>query len=411
MALKMDWQCKTFADLSPFELYDLLQLRSKVFVVEQDTVYLDCDGKDKQAHHLLLKDESGSVIAFARLLPPGVSYPEAVIGRVVVDPAWRGRGLAHELMRQAIPRCLALYSVSCIRISAQKHLAAFYAQHGFRPVTDDYLEDNIPHVGMLFEQSTTDESTGETKMTVYYFGHSAWLIQTSRRNLLFDYGAQPLRMRDGHLANGVFNIGDLTDLPLYVFASHRHGDHYAAQLHSELTRRSNTAFIQGLDEQPSSSTVKAAPTGTWLAWPHSELQLDDLLIRSSGSTDSGVSFLVEMPEGVIYHGGDLAIWDDTTFFNRVYREEIDYLAKRLSATNKVPDLAFLPVSTSDGYQEEALLKGLWYALERLAPRTVFPMHAHGFESLYQTFADLAAVRGFPNVLAPAKPGDCFEIAL
>jgi ElaA protein len=147
------WITKAYAELGLDELYDLLQLRNRVFVVEQQAAYLDCDGKDKKAHHLLLLGDLGEVIAYARLLPPGVSYLEAAIGRVVVDPAWRGRGLAHDLMRLAIPQCLALFGVDRIRISAQKHLQGFYGQHGFRPFGADYLEDGIPHVAMLYEKA------------------------------------------------------------------------------------------------------------------------------------------------------------------------------------------------------------------------------------------------------------------
>ena len=407
MEHSLQWHCKKFDDLTPFELYDLLRLRSQVFVVEQQAIYLDPDGRDQQAYHLLLIDDSGALVACCRLLPPGVLYPEAVIGRVVIDPAWRGRGLAHDLMRQAVPLCLDLFSVSQIHISAQKHLQGFYAQHGFKPFTDDYLEDGIPHVGMLYDHmtSTLIEPAGPVACQVLYFGHSAWLVTTPSRCLLFDYGDRPTRHTEGSLADGIFNPDELPDLPLYVFASHRHADHYSARLHSMMAKRDKTWFILGLDEQPSSSGAEVAPVGTWLAWPHAEFQIDDLMIHCSGSTDSGVSFLVFMPEGTIYHGGDLALWDNTVFYNRVFREETDWLAERCEAAARQPDLAFLPVSTSDGYQEDALLTGLWYFIDKISPRNVLPMHGHGYESLYQTFADMAGSMEKSAVTVFQKRGD------
>ncbi len=240
-----------------------------------------------------------------------------------------------------------------------------------------------------------------------YLDHSAWLVETKNRLLLFDYGDLPHRPAGGHLENGVLDLLQLPALPLYAFASHRHADHYSAFLHKQLGRREDTCFFLGLDHQPSKAEAKACPPGTWLCWPHSKLLVDDLTLYFTGSTDSGVSVLIDSPEGVFYHGGDLALWDDTAYYRETYRREIDLLGEWLSQIGRAPDLAFLPVSTSDGYQEDALLGGLWYVLDKMHPRVILPMHAHGYEDLYQNFARLAQAFGWTNILVPQKPGDRF----
>ena len=140
---------RPFLQLQPDQLYDLLALRSRVFVVEQNCVYLDCDGHDKPAQHLLMTDEQGKLIAAARILPPGTLFEQLAVGRVVVDPAYRGRGLGHELVRYALAYCDKHYPDKPIHISAQQHLRAFYASHGFTVTSQPYLEDGIWHVAMI----------------------------------------------------------------------------------------------------------------------------------------------------------------------------------------------------------------------------------------------------------------------
>lgn len=400
----MTWICQPFADLSAIDLHDMLQLRSKVFVVEQQAIYLDIDGKDPLSNHLLLKMADGQIVACCRLIPPGIACPEAMIGRVVVDPVWRGNGLAHDLMQQAVTCCQTLFADVSIRISAQKHLQYFYSRHGFAVCTVEYLEDGIPHVGMIREASQ-NPSASQRKLQARYLGHSAWLVITSARCLIFDYGLQPPRPTTGHLSDGILNLEELPSLPIYCFASHRHSDHYSASIHHDISSKTTAKFILGLDEQPDCAASQSVQPATSIVWPHRILRLDDMIIHCSGSTDSGVSFMIETPEAVIYHGGDLALWDNDDFFNRVYHQEIDWLAR----TGCRPDLAMLPVSTSDGYQEEPLLNGLWYFFDHFSPAGILPMHAHGFEQLYHDFAALAKNRGLDGVHVPHSPGDLIEI--
>ena len=145
---ELDWQFVPFQSLLPQQLYAALQLRGEVFMVEQNCVFQDLDGADDQAMHLLgLSD--GELLAYARCFPAGVKFAEASIGRVLTRASARGLGLGHDLMREAIDRLVGQWGPQPIRIGAQAHLEGFYAQHGFVPVGQTYLEDGIPHIEML----------------------------------------------------------------------------------------------------------------------------------------------------------------------------------------------------------------------------------------------------------------------
>ncbi len=142
------WSLKQFAELSPFELYDILRLRSEVFVVEQQCIFLDMDDKDQQAHHLQgrLDDE---LIVSVRILPPGLAYNEPSIGRVVGSPRHRGLGAGKLLMEEAIKATQTLYGQQPIKIGAQQYLKKFYEDLGFIQCSETYLEDDIPHIKMI----------------------------------------------------------------------------------------------------------------------------------------------------------------------------------------------------------------------------------------------------------------------
>lgn len=145
----MNWHSKTFETLSISELYRILQLRSKVFVVEQNCPYLDMDDKDQQSVHLWLAGDDGRVLAYCRLLPAGISYPQCSIGRVVTDPQARGSGAGRRLMEKAIHDIEATWQATSIRIGAQLYLKTFYESLGFVQSSEPYLEDDIPHIEMI----------------------------------------------------------------------------------------------------------------------------------------------------------------------------------------------------------------------------------------------------------------------
>lgn len=144
----LNWQLKTFEELTVTELYHILQLRCEVFIVEQNCPYLDPDGKDLKSHHLM-GSMDGNLVAYARLVKPGVSYQEVSIGRVVTSPKYRRGGYGIELMNEAISQIEYVYGKVPIRIGAQAYLKKFYESFGFVDLNEPYLEDGIPHLIML----------------------------------------------------------------------------------------------------------------------------------------------------------------------------------------------------------------------------------------------------------------------
>lgn len=146
----MKFEIKKFGELSVEEVYEILMLRSKVFVVEQQCIYEDCDGKDINSYHLFAK-ENEQIILYLRILKKGVSYDEISIGRLLVDKEHRGKGLAKQMMGYAIKFIKNNLNEKEVKISAQEYLLEFYLNIKFVKVSDVYLEDNIPHVEMLYK--------------------------------------------------------------------------------------------------------------------------------------------------------------------------------------------------------------------------------------------------------------------
>jgi ElaA protein len=148
--MQIQWKIKPFENLSANELYDIMRLRSEIFVVEQNCVYLDLDGKDKVALHLFGEFE-GKIVAYSRLFKAGISFDNASIGRVVVGANYRDKKWGHDLMREAISGIMTHFGESKITIGAQLYLQKFYESHGFVQTSEMYLEDDIPHIEMKKE--------------------------------------------------------------------------------------------------------------------------------------------------------------------------------------------------------------------------------------------------------------------
>ena len=142
------WTCKSFDELTTKELYAILRLRSEVFVVEQNCVFLDMDNKDLYCHHLM-GWENNQLLGYSRVLNAGISYEESSIGRIVTSPSARGRGIGRDLLIQSINTLYSLQGKRDIRIGAQYYLKKFYESFGFVQKGDIYLEDGIEHIEML----------------------------------------------------------------------------------------------------------------------------------------------------------------------------------------------------------------------------------------------------------------------
>jgi ElaA protein len=143
------WTWHAWSALTADRLYAILRLRSAIFVVEQDCVFQDMDGRDPHCEHLCGEDSAAALVAYLRLVPPGVRTAEVALGRVVVAREARGRGHGRAAMHEGLRRCGERYPGHPVRVSAQQHLERFYEGLGFRRVGSPYDEDGIAHVDML----------------------------------------------------------------------------------------------------------------------------------------------------------------------------------------------------------------------------------------------------------------------
>ena len=148
--MQIQWLLKKFEALTPYQVYAILQLRNEVFVVEQNCVFQDADDKDQHCYHLMGFSDN-KLVAYTRIVPEGVIYAQASIGRVVTSPAVRRLGAGKVLMNQSIDTVYNLFGRVPIKIGAQLYLKHFYESLGFHQVSEVYLEDGIEHIYMLRE--------------------------------------------------------------------------------------------------------------------------------------------------------------------------------------------------------------------------------------------------------------------
>lgn len=147
----MKWQLKTFDELTKIQLYNIIKERINIFVVEQNCPYYELDDLDIDSYHLF-DEEDGEIIAYCRVVPKDLRYKETSIGRVIVKQAYRGKGIASQLLSKAIEFINEELAEKEIKIQAQAHLQQFYGSFGFQPISEVYLEDGIPHVDMKISE-------------------------------------------------------------------------------------------------------------------------------------------------------------------------------------------------------------------------------------------------------------------
>lgn len=146
----LNWQFKHFNDLSLNEFHDIVALRIKVFIIEQNCPYQELDGKDKKSYHLICRDGEGDVVGTMRIMPKDVAFKEIGFGRIVLDEKQRGVQRGRQLMEEAMAFCKAEFGDVPVYLSAQKYLESFYNKHNFFSTGKEYLEDGIPHVEMAY---------------------------------------------------------------------------------------------------------------------------------------------------------------------------------------------------------------------------------------------------------------------
>jgi ElaA protein len=147
--IMISWKCNSFDNLTAHELYKILQLRIEVFAVEQNVVYQDCDDKDFQSYHLTGTDNE-ILLAYSRIIPPGIAYPEAAsIGRVVTSPQARGKSIGKQLFEKSLQELFGSFGNIPVIISAQLYLVKFYENFSFSTSGNIYIEDSIPHIKMM----------------------------------------------------------------------------------------------------------------------------------------------------------------------------------------------------------------------------------------------------------------------
>lgn len=144
----LEWKLKAFEELTNKEIYTILKERTTVFVVEQECPYLEVDGKDIESYHLFA-EKDGEFVAYLRILPPGVAYQESSLGRILVKKEYRRQGIAEELVKRGLTFIHDELKEKKVKIQAQSYLHTFYQSFGFHAISEEYLEDDIPHIDMV----------------------------------------------------------------------------------------------------------------------------------------------------------------------------------------------------------------------------------------------------------------------
>ena len=234
----------------------------------------------------------------------------------------------------------------------------------------------------------------EKEAIIWYLGHSGWAIKTKNHLLIFDYVETGIKSVELSLTSGHINPSEIKDQHVYLFVTHEHADHYDQNIFEWERSIKNITYIFGWK-------AVEDPKYVCMANPREKKIIDDMEILTITSTDAGVGFIIKADGLVIFHAGDHAHWGGSM---GPFVKEIDYLAKN----EKEFDIVFLAITTGGGQRRESITKGAFYAIEKLMPKVMFPMHAGGKEYLYKEFAQEAEKKKFnTNVHYAKSKGDRF----
>ena len=237
------------------------------------------------------------------------------------------------------------------------------------------------------------EKLGEKEAIIWYLGHSGWAIKTQNYLLIFDYLEMGRKPAQPSLANGHINPSEIRDQRVFVFVTHDHADHYSPTILDWQKSINNIIYIFGW---------QAGTKPNYLCiGPRQREKIDHMEILTISSTDAGVGFLIKVDGLVIFHAGDHAHWGGPI---EPFAKEIDYLAR----SEQEFDIVFLAIATGMGERSESITEGIFYAIEKLQPKVMFPMHAGGMEHLYKELAQEAEKKKFKtNVHYAQSKGDRF----
>lgn len=238
-----------------------------------------------------------------------------------------------------------------------------------------------------------EKNLEEKEAIIWYLGHSGWTIKTKNHLLIFDYVGTGRKPAELSLTNGHINSSEIKDQHVFIFVTHEHADHYSRTIFDWKKSVRDITYIFGWQAGTGPNYVCIEP--------RERKKVDDIEILTIASTDAGVGFLIKVDGVVIFHAGDHAHWGGSM---DPFTKEIDYLAK----SEKEFDIVFLAITTGMGQRRKSITNGVFYGIEKLLPKVMFPMHAGGKEHLYKEFAQEAAKKEFKtSVHYPENKGDRF----
>lgn len=211
----------------------------------------------------------------------------------------------------------------------------------------------------------------EKEAIIWYLGHSGCAIKTKNHLLIFDYVETGIKPEKPSLTNGYINPSEIKDQHVFIFVTHEHADHYSRSIFDWEKSIRDITYIFGWQAVTEQKYVCIGP--------RQRKKIDDMEISTISSTDSGVGFLIKIDGLVIFHAGDHAHWGGRM---EPFTKEIDYLDK----SENDFDIAFFAIATGTGQRRDSITEGVFYAMEKLKPKAIFPMHAGGNEHLYEEFA-------------------------